>query len=179
MKNNKLIRKIVLTGPESTGKTTLSEQLSAHYNTIHIPEFAREYIEDLNRKYNFDDVVKIAQKQIQFLKKENNSGINNLIFIDTGLIITKIWFQEVYNKVPEFIEEALNTIKIDLYLLCYPDIKWVPDRVRENGGEKRLDLFNKYKKELENYKFNYFIIKGDEESRFLSAKNYLSSAYYL
>ena len=179
MKKNKPIKKVVLTGPESTGKTTLAEQLSTHYNTVYVPEFAREYIEDLNRNYYYDDIIKIAKKQIRFFKKTNGIDINEFMFFDTGLIITKIWFQEVYNKVPEFIEEAINTIEIDLYLLCYPDLKWVPDNVRENGGEKRLDLFNKYKKELDNYKFNYFIIKGDDESRFLSAKKYLSSAYCL
>ena len=171
--------KIIITGPESTGKTTLSKQLSTYYNTIHIPEFAREYIENLDRRYTFEDVVIIAKKQIISLQKTDDTDIKDYMFFDTGLIITKIWFREVFNKVPDFVEEAIKTTNIDLYLLCYPDIEWIPDNVRENGGKKRLELFNQYKKELDNYKFNYFIIKGDDKSRFLSAKKYLSSAYCL
>jgi len=169
----------VLTGPESTGKTTLSEKLSKEYNTICVPEFAREYIENLKYDYKYKDVIFIAKKQIQQLTKQYYSNATDFIFFDTGLIITKIWFLEIFKKVPEFVEEAIRTIKIDMYLLCFPDIKWKQDDVRENGGEKRIYLFNKYKKELDSYKFKYFIIKGDEKLRFKSAKKYLSSAYCL
>ncbi len=170
---------IVLTGPESTGKTTLSIQLADYYNTKCFPEFAREYIENINRKYTYEDLILIAEKQIRILNGIHGDKTKEFAFFDTGLIITKIWFQEVYNKVPEFIEKAIETIKVDLYLLCYPDIEWVEDSVRENGGDKRFELFDKYKEELEKRKFNYFIIKGDREERFLSAKKYLSSAYCL
>ncbi|MCF6365392.1 MAG: ATP-binding protein [Bacteroidales bacterium] len=179
MRNRTYPKKIVLTGPESTGKTTLSEQLSKEYNTINVPEFAREYIEDIKYKYTFEDVVYIAEKQIKQLIEQNYPGAKDFVFFDTGLIITKIWFLEVFKKVPEFVEEAIRTINVDLYLLCFPDIKWIQDCVRENGGEKRIYLFNKYKKELDLYKFKYFIITGDVNSRFLSAKKYLSSAYCL
>lgn len=171
--------KIVLTGPESTGKTTLSSQLSNYYNTKCYPEFAREYVENINREYTYEDLIIIAEKQIQILNSITSEVKKEFVFFDTGLIITKVWFQEVYNKVPEFIEKAINTIKVDSYLLCYPDIEWVEDNVRENGGDKRFKLFDKYKNELEKNKFNYFIIKGNREERFLSAKKYLSSAYCL
>ena len=169
-------KKIVLTGPESTGKTTLANELSSYFSANYYPEFARTYIENLNRKYTFNDVVIIAKKQIQIFEKETTSKFT---FYDTGLIITKIWFQEVYNKVPDFVNNAIQSINIDLHLLCYPDIKWVPDDVRENGGSKRLYLFNLYKAELESYGFKYLIIKGEKDKRFSFAKNYLSSAYCL
>lgn len=167
---------IVLTGPESTGKTTLTKKLSSFFKAQYYPEFARDYIENLNREYTFNDVVIIAKQQIEIFKKQNE---NKCIFYDTGLIITKIWFREVYGKVPSFINIAINNIKIDLYLLCYPDIKWVSDNVRENGGSKRLKLFNIYKTELDNYGFKYLIIKGEKDKRFSLAKEYLSSAYCL
>jgi len=169
-------RRIVLTGPESTGKTTLANKLSSFFTATYYPEFARNYIENLNREYTFNDIVIIAKKQIQIFEKET---INKFTFYDTGLIITKIWFQEVYNRVPNFVNSAINNINIDLHLLCYPDIKWVPDGVRENGGSSRLYLFNIYKAELENYGFKYLIIKGEKDERFSFAKKYLSSAYCL
>jgi len=173
------MKKIVLTGPESTGKSTLSTQLSTYYNTKQFPEFARDYVENIKRKYTYEDLIIIAEKQIQIFNSIHNENEKGIVFFDTGLIITKIWFQEVYNKVPEFVEKAIKTIKIDLYLLCYPDIKWIKDSVRENGGNKRVELFDKYKDELEKNKFNYFIIKGNRDERFLSAQKYLSSAYCL
>jgi len=173
------MKRIVLTGPESTGKTTLTLQLSNYYNTNYHLEFAREYIERINRKYTYDDIIIIAQNQIDIFNNVENDNKKNIVFFDTGLIITKVWFQEVYNKVPEFLNKAIETIRIDLYLLCYPDIKWVADNVRENGGKKRINLFYKYKEELEKNKSNYFIISGNEDARLLSAKKYLSSAYCL
>jgi len=179
LKINKKLKKIVITGPESTGKTTLIDYLSEKFSMPYYYEFAREYIENLNREYTFEDVENIAKKQISILKKSNYSVNEKCVFFDTGLIITKVWFQEVFNRVPFYVEEAIKEIKIDLYLLCYPDIKWVPDAVRENGGEKRLSLFNKYKEELEKNSFKYLIIKGYERERFLSAQEYLSSAYCL
>ncbi len=179
MHNIKTIKKIVITGPESTGKTTLSQKLSKKYSTIFVPEFAREYIENKKGIYTYEDVIYIAKKQIDDLNN-NYKNVNKYIFYDTGLIITKIWFLEVFEKVPTFIEEAIQSIKIDLYLLCYPDIKWVKDSVRENGVQQtRLDLFFKYKKELEKNSFKYFIIRGNDKNRFLRANKYLSSAYCL
>lgn len=153
------MKKIIITGPESTGKSTLTKFIAEHFNTIYIPEYAREYVENLKRKYNYKDIVKIAEKQIYDLKKEYPEELK-YIFFDTGLIITKIWFQEVYGKVPPFLQDALNEIKIDLYLLCYPDLDWEYDKIRENSGEKRFYLFEKYKQELENLNCKYFIIKG-------------------
>lgn len=178
MKNTSKTIKIILTGPESTGKTTLAQQLSKFYNTKWYPEFARAYIANLNRDYTFEDVVKISKKQIETFKNIEDVD-NKFVFFDTGLIISKIWFKERYKKVPVFLEDAINLINFDLHLLCYPDIKWVSDKVRENGGAKRIDLFYKYKEELEKKSFNYFIIKGNEEDRFASAKKIISSAYCL
>ena len=172
------IKKIVITGPESTGKTTMAEFLSKEFNTIFIPEYARKYIQARNNKYDYNDVLNITKHQIKELTKKYNNA-NKFVFFDTGLIITKIWFIEVFNKVPELLENALRSIKIDCLLLCYPDIEWIPDDVRVNKGEKRNDLFLKYRQELENYNFKYKIIKGEGKKRFLSAKKFISSAYCL
>ncbi len=179
MKKLSLLKKIIISGPESTGKTEICRKLSLHYNTVFIPEYARSYIENLKKKYTYKDVEHIAKQQIELLQKDYTNHKENFIFFDTGLIITKIWFQEVYGKFPKFIENELKSIKIDAYLLCYPDIEWLPDKVRENGGEKRIILFNKYLEEIKKTTLKYFIIKGEGDARFQNAVRYLDSAYCL
>ncbi|NOZ34474.1 MAG: ATP-binding protein [Chlorobi bacterium] len=173
------MKKIVITGPESSGKTTLTKDLADFFNSKHYSEYAREYAENLNRKYSYEDVVRIAKHQIKELTEIQKVKGSKFIFYDTGLIITKVWFEYGFKVVPEFLLRALNEIHIDCYLLCYPDLPWEKDSVRENGGEKRFELFERYKQEAENYKFNYFIIRNKGKKRFISAKEYLSSAYCL
>ena len=178
MTENCSIKKIIITGPESTGKTTMAEFLSKEFNTVYVPEYARKYIQLRNNKYDYNDVLNITKHQIKELTKNYNNA-DKYVFFDTGLIITKIWFIKVFNKVPELLENAIKTIKTDCYLLCYPDIEWIPDDVRVNKGKKRNELFFKYRQELEQYNFKYKVIKGKGKERFLSAKKFLSSAYCL
>jgi NadR type nicotinamide-nucleotide adenylyltransferase len=148
------MHKIVICGPESTGKTTLCRELAEHYQTTWVPEFAREYIGRLNRKYTYDDVEIIAKKQIQQWESISHDE-NNLVFFDTGLIITKVWFSEVYNKVPFWLENELTNYKPDMYLLCYYDIEWEFDTIRENGNdEQRAYLFAKYLEEIKKQAVN-------------------------
>jgi NadR type nicotinamide-nucleotide adenylyltransferase len=163
---------VVITGAESTGKSTLTEALANHFNVPFIPEFARSYIENLNRKYNFNDVEIIAQKQVELfnMQKQLNS---RFIFVDTWLIITKIWFEVVFNKTPEWIENEIKNTKIDLFLVCDTDLPWMPDPVRENGGENRLKLQKKYIEQIEQYNFNYKIVSGEQNKRFENAIEYL------
>jgi NadR type nicotinamide-nucleotide adenylyltransferase len=151
--------KVVITGPESTGKSTLTEFLANHYNTVFVPEYARTYIENLSRPYQFSDVEHIANKQIEDVSTFTPLA-NKILFIDTYLIITKVWFDVVYKKGPEWLDKSIRNSKIDLFLLCNTDIPWTPDPVRENGGEMREFLFQAYQKELEHYGFNYRIVGG-------------------
>ncbi len=166
------IIKVVLIGAESTGKTELSEFFAKKYNTISVPEFARKYIEKLKRQYTYEDVEFIAQQQVS-LESEYILKANKILFYDTYLIITKIWFEIVYKRVPEWIDERIKNCNIDLFLLCNNDIEWVPDPVRENGGEMRDKLFEIYKNELINYGFNYRIVKGKGEDRFNGALTHI------
>lgn len=160
--------KIVITGPESTGKTTLAEQLAAHYMGDFVPEYARQYVENLQRPYVFDDVEIIARKQLaDYLAYEKRK--NRIVFFDTYLIITKVWFDVVFKQSPKWITEHLENCKVDLFLVCNTDIPWVADSVRENGGEMREELFQLYINELNNFNLKYFIIKGEGEKRLSSA----------
>ena len=159
---------VVLTGPESTGKTTLAEQLAGYFRGSWIPEYARTYVEKLERSYVFEDVVRIARhqiKQLELYKKKNN----RVVFLDTDLVIIKIWLQVLYGNVPVWLNKAIEKRKIDLYLLCYPDIPWKYDPVRENPGPKRETLFVRYEEEIRRQDFPYRIVTGQGKERLYKA----------
>lgn len=159
---------VVVTGPESTGKTKTSEFLARRLKGVLIPEFAREYIIHLNRRYTYSDVETIARTQVKQRRDidENKPGF---LILDTWLIITKVWFMEIYGKYPEWIDEAIYGMPVDLYLLCNTEIPWVEDPVRENGGERRDYLFELYKQEIIKTGTPYEIITGQGRSRFRNA----------
>lgn len=159
---------IVITGAESTGKSMLTEWLANHFQVPYIPEFAREYVEKLNRDYNYSDVEFIAKKQISQLHEFQKAGLP-YIFADTWLIITKIWFEVVFKKVPSWIDETIKETAIGLFLVCDTNLPWIPDPVRENGGEQRELLQKKYINTIEEYGFNYKIVSGENDERFKNA----------
>jgi len=158
-----ILNRVVITGPESTGKSELTEKLANHFGGIAIHEYARDFISSLNRPYNLSDVFAICRKQIEQISA--NHGESDLAFFDTGLIITKVWLEMVFNVKPKWIDQAIKSAKIDLYLLCAPDIPWKPDSLRENGGAMREVLFEMYKKNLEAFCLPYIIIDGEGEDR--------------
>lgn len=172
------IRQVVLTGPESTGKSTLSSQLAQMYNTVMVPEFAREYINHLDRPYSYTDIEKIAIGQLKSGEELLNKA-RYFLFYDTHLVIIKIWFLLKFREYPPWIDSELRKRKIDLFLLCDYDLPWKPDPLRENGGEMRRILFNLYKAELEYYEYPYFVISGNEEERLNNAKHALLSYFKL
>lgn len=162
------MKKIVLIGPESTGKTSLCEQLAQHFNAEWIPEYARTYVENLSRKYNYADVENIAKmQQMQFREKEIGDGI---VFFDTDLIITKVWFSECYAKVPEWLDAAIKDQNVSLYLLCKPDLDWKYDAVRENAHNRQY-LYDCYKKEVERLAVPWVEIEGFGNVRIENAIN--------
>ena len=164
----KSVTRIILTGPESTGKSVLSVGLASHYSKNYIPEYARDYVLKLKRPYTYDDVVHIAKRQIE-LMNEYDENSSDLLFVDTYLIITKVWFARVFGHYPDWIDNEILKTKNDFYLLCRPDIPWVPDGVRENGGEMREVLFNDYLKELNKIKLNFAVVEGNWENRLNNA----------
>jgi len=165
---------IVITGAESTGKTELTKQLGTYFGAPFYPEFARGYIEGLNRKYNYNDIEIIAEKQKGQYLEALNSGAE-YVFLDTWLIITKVWFETVYKTCPGWIDPAIKNAEIFAFLLCCPDLPWVPDSVRENGGAKRLKLHQTYKNNIEKLNFNCCEITGLGEKRFLNAVSVLNN----
>jgi nicotinamide riboside kinase len=164
----KRVIRIILTGPESTGKSALTVGLASHFSKNYIPEYAREYIAQLYQPYSYDDVLHIAKKQVELLNEFSYKS-TGFLFVDTYLIITKIWFIRVYGSYPTWIDQQILATKNDFYLLCKADIPWIPDGVRENGGIMREVLFNDYFNELKERKLNFAIVEGDWENRLNNA----------
>jgi len=146
--------KIIITGPESSGKTTLCQQLSNHFNIPFTQEFARLYIDSLDRDYIINDLLSIAKQQ---LKSEFKSQL-----LDTDLITIKIWSEYKYGRCDKWILDEIEKQKSEkrFYILCSPDIPWQTDNQRENPNDRKK-LFEVYKKELENLKHKYFILNGE------------------
>lgn len=154
--------KIGVIGAESVGKSTLCSLLAEYFCGVCVEEYARVYVEDLGRSYEYDDVEKIALHQIEELLADYDS---EYIFFDTELIVTKIWFEEKYRSVPEWLEVSLEDNKLDYYLLCMPDIAFVADDVRENG-DRRDYLTECYRRELERMGVRYGEVRGVGKARF-------------
>ncbi len=150
--------KIGILGAESTGKSTLGKQLAEHFDGIFVPEYAREYVEGLQRAYTYDDVCKIAEKQIEELQTDYDA---DYVFFDTELIITKVWFEDKYGRMPDWFADALNSVKPDFCLVCMPDLPFVYDPVRENP-HRREELTRVYIKELQNAGIPFAEISGSE-----------------
>jgi NadR type nicotinamide-nucleotide adenylyltransferase len=163
------LKKVVVTGPESTGKTTLSEALALHLHIPWIPEYARSYVEGLIRPYTYQDVEIISRYQIMKEKEMDVTSPKSILLMDTWLIMTKVWFEVVYGSSPEWIEQYISAAKIDLFLVCRPDLPWMADPVRENGGEMRNILFDRYCKEINLHGFPLAIVEGNGEIRFRNA----------
>ena len=147
--------KIIATGPESSGKTTLCKALSKHFNLPFSKEYAREYLDALNRDYNQDDLLKIAKGQLQ--------AENGIQLLDTDLITLKIWSEYKYGSCNKWILSQIEKQKSEkrFYLLCKSDIPWEADPQRENPNN-REELFEIYKTELESLGHTYFVVEGKD-----------------
>jgi len=175
------IKKIVIIGPESTGKSTLCSQLAAHYNTIWCPEFARQYLLDNGTNYTFEDLATIAKGQLELEKKyevqsmeyehQNNQIPNSkFLFLDTDMYVMKVWCEFVFGKCHKFILDEILTRKYDLYLLCNIDLPWVKDELREYPDEKpRQELFAIYQNILSNQSTPWHLISGTNNERLQNA----------
>lgn len=150
--------KIIVTGPESSGKTFLCEALSQHFKINLSEEYAREYLYSLKRNYTQNDLLKIAKKQ---LKEEKDK-----MLLDTDLITIKIWSNYKYGNCNNWILEQIEKQKKEnrFYLLCQPDIKWEEDPLRESP-KNRTELFEIYEKELKILDHDYYIIKGENRTK--------------
>ncbi|WP_378186264.1 AAA family ATPase [Aquimarina sp. W85] len=160
--------KIVIFGPESTGKTTISKQLARHYNTIWVEEYARLYLQekwDKDQKIcTYDDLLPIAIGQ---MKLENEAVKQNveILISDTDLLETKVYSQVYFDgRVPDILDKFSRLNSYDLYLLTYIDTPWTPDDLRDKPNQ-REEMFQHFKKALDNHDRPYVILKGNEQAR--------------
>jgi len=158
-----MIRKIAITGPESTGKSILAEQLALHYQTVWVPEYARGYLEHLGRPYEEKDILLIARGQLSAeavqLKKART-----FLFCDTESLVTMIWSKVRYNRCDSWIRNAVETHLYDLYLLCDIDLPWEYDPLREHP-DRRQYLFDLYYNELKRRQFPFAVVRGTGTDR--------------
>ena len=168
------MKKIVAIGPESTGKSSLCEQLAKHYNTAWCPEYAREYLITHGNKYSYDDLLTIAKGQVALEEKcatELTSRLPTadcrLLFVDTDMYVMKVWCEFVFGKCHQWILGEIGKRKYDLYLLCNIDLPWVADELREYPDlEPRERLYVIYKKLMQNQPIPWVDISGNSEERF-------------
>ena len=168
---NNLI-KIVLFGPESTGKTTLSRQLAEYYNTIFVPEYLREFAQ---KKWDNEsltceekDVIPIAKGQIN-LENKSAKKANKILICDTDLLETKVYanvYFEGFNN--EDLNNAIRKNSYDLYLLTYIDTPWEADDLRDKP-EQREEMFRIFENSLIEHHCSHVLLKGNKEVRLKKA----------
>ena len=173
----KVIRKtknIVITGAESSGKTTLFKELKSLTGFSFLPEFSRSYINQINRPYDYNDILEIAklyEKELEIASKNELSIIS-----DTDLLTLLIWCEYKYDKCHSFIKESLTKNPPDFYLLCSPNIPWEFDSQRENPNN-RVELFDIYLKKINELGIDFEIIEGNNSKRLIQAKNILQNIH--
>lgn len=176
-----MLKKIVILGPESTGKSTLCKQLAQHYDTMWCPEFAREYLLANGTNYEYDDLLTIAKGQLALEDEytttlERNSlpmleaGGHLPLFIDTDMYVAKVWCEFVFGKCHRFILDEIIKREYDGYLLCKIDLPWIEDELREYPDiQSRKKLYNIYKDIMTNQPLPWVEISGDDEQRLQKA----------
>jgi NadR type nicotinamide-nucleotide adenylyltransferase len=157
--------RILILGPESTGKSTLAEKLAQHYVEPWVPEVARAYLEGLNRPYTYEDLLLIGKRQLS-LEDELAATVKHFLFCDTDLRVIQVWSQHRYGKVDPWVLEEIARRTYDLILLCAPDLPWQEDPLREHPElEMRQQFFAQYLQLTEQSGFPFTIISGDASAR--------------
>jgi NadR type nicotinamide-nucleotide adenylyltransferase len=168
------MKRVLVTGPDSTGKSDLVSRLARRFGGVAVEEYARAYVEQLGRPYTYEDVEHIARRQMKQYKQDYDA---EWVFFDTWLIITKVWFDEVYGRIPGWIDAQIAQAEFDLVLLCAPDIPWVSDPFRENGGERREALYRRYREELDRFSFDWEIVSGTGTRRAENAEKFIMNRF--
>lgn len=163
------MKKIVVIGPESTGKSTLCKELAMHYRTVWCPEYAREYLLRHGTDYDYDDLAAIAKGQ-QALEAEIAAKATQFYFVDTDLYVMKVWYEVAFQHCPTWILKTIAKSHCDLYLLCNTDLPWQEDVLREYPDlPMRQRLFKMYQDILINSGTPWIEISGTEGQRLQKA----------
>ncbi len=159
-----MLKKIALTGPESSGKTTLCLALASHFQCRFVPEMARLILEKDGPAYDEKKVEEMARIQIQEeirLEKLARESEEQFLFCDTNLLVYQVWMEVRFGRCPSWIVESVAQADYALQLLMYPDLPWEADPLRENPLD-RLPLFHRYESILKKNTGAWVCIQGDK-----------------
>lgn len=161
------IAKIAIVGPESTGKSTMSEYLAKHYNTAWVPEYARDYCARLTAPCTWQDEINMFYGQLN-LEAEMLPLANEILICDTTFITVKIWSDHTFGHSPQEVLDELPEHPYDLYLLLDIDLPWEEDPLRDfpNMREHFMAVWHK---ELSALNANYLLISGTGNERYAKA----------
>jgi NadR type nicotinamide-nucleotide adenylyltransferase len=172
------MRKIVIIGPESTGKSTLCSQLAEHFKTCWCPEFAREYLKETGGKYSFHDLLNIAHGQLELEDTMLTQAKNGFYFIDTDMYVMKVWCEVVFETCHTWILKQIALRKYDLFFLCDVDLPWVRDDLREYPDlEFRKKLFKMYRDLMITQKTKWAEISGTHAQRLQTAISIIDTVF--
>lgn len=167
------VMKIAVVGAESTGKTKLAEALAQHYHTAWVPEYARQYLQDLNRPYTAHDVETIARGQMALEEELGRAG-HSPLFCDTNLLVIKVWMDDAFGSTPAWMEEEIVRRPYHLHVLTDPNIPYEADPLREHP-ELRPHFTQIYMAHLERYQLPYLYVSGNLQQRMEAVTNYLET----
>ena len=168
-------KRILILGPESTGKSTLAEDLANNFAEPWVPEYAREYLEKLGRPYQYEDMAEIGKGQI-FQEDKLAEKAKKLLFCDTDLRVIHIWSEHRFGKTEPWILEEIHRRTYDLILLTDTDLPWEPDPLREYPDlEMRQYFFKKYLHLAQESGFDWKILSGNREERLQRAVSFLEN----
>ena len=160
----------VFTGPESTGKTTLANHFSRTYNAPLVEEYARTFLEALDKSYTFNNVIEMAATQLK-MEQEAIKQNTSMLLLDTDLITYAIWLKVKYNTTIDWIDDAISNQPNKHYFLCAIDVPWETDPLREHPNEKdREALFQLHLSLLEKHQYPYTILSGNLDNRIARCK---------
>lgn len=168
---------MLITGPESTGKSSLAQALAQHYNTYWVPEYARSYLQKLDRPYTQSDLLNIARGQ-QILEDSYMCMAQDILFVDTDMSVLAIWSQEKYGNIHPWIAQQWQRNSYDMILLMDADLPWVYDPQRENPTDRKR-LLSLYRKTLEDKGCHYHLISGKGNKRINNALTLIQEAFNL
>jgi len=165
--------KIAVTGPESSGKSTLSLVLSERLKSPLVPEFARVYVHNLNGEYNANDIDLIAKGQLNAIREAGNDFIS-----DTDFVVLNIWLDFSLGTQSCYIDQLINEHHFDLHVLCSPDIPWEDDPLREHPNPAdRERLFELYEERLNQFGKSYIVVSGSVEQRAVQVLRHLETHF--
>jgi nicotinamide riboside kinase len=154
--------KITFTGPESSGKTSLSKAITEHFDAQWFPEYARTYLMNREGEYDFGDIEQIGIEQQESREIDEKSGIK---IYDTENTVLYIWSVFKYQKFAPKVKSLMESQRFAHYFLCSPEgIPWEEDPLRESPIQ-REELFNLYLHQLRTLNVDFTILKGDFEQR--------------